>query len=71
MEQETDPQESVERPDAVERPDPVRLRYWAWLIKLLRDPWPPRVNEPARYPPPPARVPPPPRQPEPPRIEDA
>lgn len=30
------------------RPDPVRLRYWARLLKLLRDPWPSRSNVPPR-----------------------
>jgi hypothetical protein len=34
--------------ELVERPDPARLRYWARLLKLLRDPWPPRLSAPAR-----------------------
>ena len=48
--------QDAERGDSVERPDPVRLRYWARLIKLLRDPWParsillPRSPEPPRSP---------------------
>ena len=31
-----------------QRPDPVRLRYWARLLKLLRDPWPSRSSVPPR-----------------------
>jgi hypothetical protein len=31
-----------------QRPDPVRLRYWARLLKLLRDPWPARPSVPPR-----------------------
>jgi hypothetical protein len=30
------------------RPDPARLRYWARLLKLLRDPWPSRSSVPPR-----------------------
>jgi hypothetical protein len=36
-------EEVVER-----RPDPARLRYWARLLKLLRDPWPARSSVPPR-----------------------
>jgi hypothetical protein len=36
------------QPELFKRPDPARLRYWAWLLKLLRDPWPPRWSAPAR-----------------------
>jgi hypothetical protein len=34
--------------ELVETPDPARLLYWARLLKLSRDPWPPRLNMPAR-----------------------
>jgi hypothetical protein len=47
------PDENSARKESVERPDPVRLRYWARLIKLLRDPWPPRSLLPPRSPQPP------------------
>ena len=61
--------EDAERVEAIARPDPVRLRYWARLIKLLRDPWPSRSIMATRSPAPP-RVPEPPRQPMPARLGD-
>jgi hypothetical protein len=57
------------QPENAERPDPVRLRYWARLIKLLRDPWPPRSLLPTRSAQPP-RSPELPRQLEPSRLGD-
>jgi len=58
------------QPEAVdERPDPVRLRYWARLLKLLRDPWPSRSKSPTRENDP-ARFFEPTRQPTPPRLGD-
>jgi hypothetical protein len=63
------PDENSERKESAGRPDPVRLRYWARLIKLLRDPWPPRSLLPTRSAPPP-RSPEPPRQLDPARLGD-
>ena len=51
----------AELQESAERPDPARLRYWARLIKLLREPWPPRFNVPTRS----SEAP---RSPEPPRL---
>jgi len=42
--------DEAERQESAERPDPARLRYWARLIKLLREPWPPRPFVPTRSP---------------------
>jgi hypothetical protein len=50
-------------------PDAARLRYWARLLKLLRDPWPPRLSVPARSWEP-MRSSEPPRQPAPARLGD-
>jgi hypothetical protein len=51
------------------RPDPARLRYWARLLKLLREPWPPRFSTPARSSEP-VRLDEPTRQPAPARLDD-
>jgi hypothetical protein len=61
--------EDAERAETIERPDPARLRYWARLIKLLREPWPPRSLMPTRSPEPP-RLPESPRPPVPARLGD-
>ena len=53
---------------AAVHPDRGRLRYWTQLIKLLRDPWPPRSNAQARTPEA-SRSPEPTRQPAPARLE--
>ena len=53
--------DGAEGQESAERRDPVRLRYWARLIKLLREPWPPRSSVPARS----SEAP---RSPEPPRL---
>jgi hypothetical protein len=57
------------RLELFERPDRARLRYWAWLLKLLREPWPPRFSVPARSSEPP-RLDEPKRQPAPARLGD-
>jgi hypothetical protein len=61
--------DNADREVSVERPDPARLRYWARLIKLLRDPWPPRSFLFARSPET-SRSPDPTRQPVPARLGD-
>jgi hypothetical protein len=62
-------QDDTERAEPIERPDPARMRYWARLIKLLRNPFPPRSIMPTRSHEPP-RLPEPPRQPMPARLGD-
>jgi len=56
-------------PALVEPTERGRLRYWARLIKLLRDPWPPRANVAARMPQA-SRSPEPTRQPAQARLDD-
>jgi hypothetical protein len=57
------------QPTVPERPDRGRARYWGRLIKLLRDPWPPRSSAAARTAEA-SRSPEPPRQPAPARLDD-
>lgn len=56
-------------PALFEHPDRGRRRYWARLMKLLRDPWPPRSRLPNRMPDPPRSVEPP-RQAAPARLDE-
>jgi hypothetical protein len=51
------------------RPDPARLRYWARLLKLVRDAYPSRPEILSRVTEP-ARMLEPTRQPAPPRLDD-
>ena len=51
------------------QPEPSRHKYWTRLIKLLRDPWPPRIAEPSRQSEP-TRYFEPPREQLPPRLEN-
>jgi hypothetical protein len=57
------------QPASIDHPNRGRLRYWARLIKLLREPWPSRPTSLARAPEP-ARSPEPPRHPAPARLDD-
>jgi len=56
-------------PALVEPTGRGRLRYWARLIKLLREPWPARTSVPARMPQA-SRSPEPTRQPAQSRLDD-
>lgn len=56
-------------PASITRPTRGRLSYWAQLIKLLREPWPPRAFLPSRLHEP-SRSPEPPRQGAPARLAD-
>jgi hypothetical protein len=54
----------------IECADRPRVQYWTRFMSLLRDPWPPRPDQPQRFPEPPARDSQPPRQPEPARLQE-
>jgi hypothetical protein len=57
------------QPAIIERQNRGRLSYWAQLIKLLREPWPPRSSLPSRFAEP-SRSPEPPRHPVPARFDE-